>query len=64
VYKCFRIQENVRHEDSMEILDNVLSNVERDLANEFVGEDDFVSLLPSKILANLIRDNDSDCESD
>ncbi len=57
----------------MEILDNVLSNVERDLANEFV------SLLPSKILnlirdndsdkirisnSNLIRDNDSDCESD
>jgi hypothetical protein len=64
VYKCFRIQENVRHEDSMEILDNVLSNVERDLTDEFVVQDDFVSLLPSKILANLIRDNDSDCEND
>jgi hypothetical protein len=27
VYKCFRVQEKVSHEDSMKMLDHVLSDV-------------------------------------
>ena len=64
VYKCFRVQENVSHEDSMKILDHVLTDVYRDMAtvNEFVGQNDFVSLLPSKMLELLMRDSDSESE--
>ena len=50
VYKCFRVQQNVSHEDSMKILDDVLTDVNGDItdSNEFVSQNDFVSL-PSSL---------------
>ena len=47
-----------------EILDDVLTEVNRDITdtNEFVGQNDFVSLLPSKMLEVLMRDSDSDSD--
>ena len=59
VYKCFRVKENVSHEDSMKMLDHVLTDVDRDMVtvNEFTGQNDFVSLLQL-----LMRDSDSDSD--
>jgi hypothetical protein len=62
VYKCFRVKENVSHEDSMKMLDHVLTDVHMTTVNEFTGQDDFVSLLPSKMLHLLMSDNDSDSD--
>jgi hypothetical protein len=51
-------------EDSMRMLDHVLTEVECDFVtgNEFVGQNDFVSLLPSKMLELLMKDSDSESD--
>jgi hypothetical protein len=62
VYKCFRVQEKVSHEDSMKMLDHVLSDVHMTPGNEFKDQDDFVSLLPVKMLHLLMRDSESESD--
>jgi len=62
VYKCFRVQEKVSHEDSMKMLDHVLSDVHMTPGNEFKDQDDFVSLLPAKMLHLLMSDSESESD--
>ncbi len=65
VYKSFRVQENVSHVDSMEVLDGILSDLDRDLPekSDFECQDDFVSLVSSKMcLTRIMNDSDEETE--